>query len=844
MISNKKTLAALIHLACSGLVASGLAFAATAQAAEQEEEQAVELQKESVTGSHLKRVDIEGLTPVLVIDRDQIDNSGATTVAEVLRKLPSNSGPSFDEKFTNSFAPGSAGVSLRGLGQNATLILVNGRRVANYGFAQNINETFVDLNSIPLGAIERIEVLKDGASAIYGSDAIAGVINVILRKDYEGSEVELGYGGTDKGDGEETSANFLAGVNSAMGNITFNVNYFKRKAIMHTDRDFSKSANHESQGGYDFRSSAYPIANVRSASGPWLAINGFFDYNPYITLVPATERLSSMLNLNRDISENVRFFGEFSYTQVRTDAQMAPTPLFGDVEDVVVRADNPFNTYGEDVYTRWRMLDAGPRKSHIETDSYRILAGLEGTWGEWDWNGAAIYSRSKTVDNGKNFINRLALIDAIDKGEVNPFGTTRSDLDPVKASTNRTAISTLKSIDFTATTDIFELPAGSVGLALGAEYRKEAVEDTPDKLSEEGQIIGSGGTSSEGDRHLTSLYAEASVPIIDALEAQLAVRFEDYSDFGTTTNPKIGLRYQPNDWLMVRGSWGTGFRAPSLPEIYLGKSVSYPFLTDTRRCAVTGNDADCGGSQYKTEFSGNPDLDPEESDNIYLGLVVEPIDNLNIGLDYWKFKHTDRIDANTQYLLDHEEAFPGKVVRADPAFPGDPGEILLIKDTFLNLSEQKTDGIDLDVRYKIETDEYGTFELHGIGTYVFSFKRRAAPGEPLEDLVGTYGYPEFRGNLYLDWTRNDWGVYAALNYIGSYDQYYPEPDGSSGKVDAWTTFDLQVRYMGFESLDVRLGVDNLFDEEPPFSNSETEGYDFATHDPTGRFIYGRVKWEF
>ncbi|HIE55819.1 MAG TPA: TonB-dependent receptor, partial [Chromatiaceae bacterium] len=584
--------------------------------------------------------------------------------------------------------------------------------------------------------------------------------------------------------------------------------------------------------------------NVRSAAGPWLEINGFFDYNPFITMIPATERLSAMANYNRKINESLRLLTEFSYVSVETDSQAAPTPLFGDMEDVLVKADNPFNDFGEDVFTRWRMLEAGPRKTHLETDSYRLLVGLEGTLGEWDWNGAAIYSRSKSVDKGENLINLDALIEGVEAGEINPFGTTPNDVDSLKATTDRTAISTLKSVDFNITSDIYELAAGPMALALGAEYRIEALDDQPDALSEAGRIIGSGGTSSKGDRNLKALYAELSVPILDTLEAQLAMRHERYSDFGNTTNPKIALRYQPFDWLMVRGSWGTGFRAPSLAEIHLGESVAFPFLEDTKRCAVTGDDADCGGSQYKTVFSGNPDLQPEESDNLYLGVVVEPLEGFTIGVDYWYYKHTDRIDSDTQYLLDHEDAFPGKVVRADPAFPGDPGEILRIDDTFLNLTEQETDGFDFDIQYNWSTDSWGDFKVRGVGTYVRSFKRRAAPGEPLEELAGTYNRPRFRGNLSMEWNRNDWGAFARVSYIGSYDDLYTDHLDRVVDVDAMTTVDAQVSYTGFDSLTLRLGVDNLFDEEPPFANGETEGYDIAIHDPTGRFIYGRVKWAF
>ncbi|MEN8179742.1 MAG: TonB-dependent receptor [Pseudomonadota bacterium] len=832
-------------LMCAGLAMSGLTLDVIA------EEDPAALEKVEVTGSHIKRVDIEGPSPVLVIDRKDIDASGGSTVAEVLRSITSNTGPSFDEKFTNSFAPGSSGISLRGLGQDATLVLLNGRRMANYGFAQNINDSFVDLNSIPLGAIERIEVLKDGASAIYGSDAIAGVINIILRKDFDGAEATVDYGASDKNDGNTSGFNLLTGTTNANSNLTFNLNYFRRKAVMLSDRDFSASANHDGQednDGYDFSSSANPVSNVRSAeTGDWLAINGFFDYNPYITMIPATERLGAMINYNRELTADVNLYTQLIFNQNQTDAQAAPTPLFGDNEDVVVSADNPYNTYGEDVYTRWRMLEAGPRLSHIETDSYRFLTGLNGMVGAWDWDAGFNFSRSKTVDTGSNYINRLALISAIDEGEINPFGTTENDpdtMESIKASTSRTAVSEQKGLDAKTSTEIMELDAGSVGLALGMEYTEQSLKDSPDKLSEEGQIIGSGGTSSEGDRELTSAYVELSVPVLETLEMQLAVRHENYSDFGTTTNPKVALRFQPTDWVMVRGSWGTGFRAPSLPELYLGASESHNFLIDTTRCEITGADADCGGSQYQVVFSGNPDLDPEESTSWYLGLVVEPMDDLTIGIDYWKYDHTNIIDTDTQYILDHEDAYPDVVVRSDPAFDGDPGEIIYINDSFINISDQKTDGFDLDIKYEFDIEGIGDFGVQTVATYVRSFERRPVADEPYEELLGTYQYPKWRATAALDWERGDYKARLATNYIDSYEQFYTDWDDEISYVDSMWTWDAQFVYSGIESTDITLGVLNLTDEEPPFSNSEIEGYDFATHNPMGRFIYTRLNYAF
>lgn len=846
--AKQNTLSWGISLALAGGLSTaciGSAFAA--------EEEATELEKVEVTGSHIKRVDIEGPSPVLVIDREDIDRSGAANLSDLLRNLNSNSGPSFDDKFTNSFAPGSSGVSLRGLGQNATLVLLNGRRVANYGFAQNITQASVDLNSIPLGAVERVEILKDGASAIYGSDAIAGVINIILKKDYQGQEATISYGATDKGDGKETTFNFITGVNNATTNLTFNLDYFDRGEIWLRDREFSKSADHTDQGGagngFDFRSSANPIANVKDATGAYIDVNGVFDFNPYITMSPATKRTGGLISFNHEFNRRVSMYSQVGFTQNITDAQAAPTPLFGDFDDVLISSTQLYNTYGQDVYVRWRMLELGPRESHIETDTSRVMTGFTGRLtGSWDWDAAVTYSRSKTVDSGSNYVNRLALINAIDNDLINPFGTTANDpdvLESIKATTSRTGISTLTAVDNKYSGELFDLPSGPVSIAVGWEYRRETLSDTPDKLSQEGQIIGSGGTSSNGDRDLLAEHVEFGIPVFDSLELQLALRHEDYSDFGTTTNPKIGARFQPTRNLMFRASYGTGFRAPSLPELYLGDSTSYVFVNDKKRCTLPGAPAACANTQYETIFKGNADLNPEESKSFYLGTVWEPIRRLSLGLDLWRYEHNDRIDApDEQYIVDHESQFPGAVVRGTPAFAGDPGEILYINNQYVNLSEQETQGVDVSFKYGLKLPGGGALTLSETATYVDEFKRRQVPEAALEELVGTYQYPRVRSTTQLSWQQSIYMVALTGNYIGEYDDYYTNGNTDVVEtVDAFITADLQFSADTFLGK-FTTGIDNVFDKEPPFANSETEGYDFATHDPRGRFIYGRYNIKF
>ncbi|MDH5632507.1 MAG: TonB-dependent receptor [Gammaproteobacteria bacterium] len=828
-------------------LASPIAFSA------EKDEDAAKLDKVQVTGSHIKRTDMEGPSPVLVIDKEDIERSGVSTVSELLQNLTSNGGGAYDEKFSNSFAPGSSAISMRGLGQDATLVLINGRRVANYGFSQNITDSFVDLNSIPLGAIERIEILKDGASAVYGSEALAGVINFILKDNYQGASGDVRVGATAGGGGDEQAFNFIGGTSNGKTSLNFALNYFDREIVMLTDRDFSSSADQTANGGYDFRSSAYPISNVRSATtGAWIDINGFFDYNPFMSLIPSTTRAGSLVNFNHQLGGGIDMFASVSFNQNKTYSEMAPTPLFGDVEGVVVPTAQPFNTYGEDVFVRWRMLEMGPRTSSIETAATRGLVGIKGDFAGWDWELATTRSRSRTVDTGSNYVNRLALIGAINDGTINPFGTTTNDqavLDSIRASTSRIAISNLEAWDFKAAGEVMQLPAGPLSMAVGLESREERVSDNPDSLSAQGQIIGSGGTSSNGSRELTSFHVEASAPLMSGLELQVAGRRDDYSDFGATTNPKIALRYQPIDMVVLRGSYGTGFRAPSLAELYLGESESYPFLIDTSRCQYTGASADCGGSQYRTIFAGNPDLDPETSESTYFGLVLEPLKGFSIGYDLWSYVHDDVIDANTQYILDNESSFPGRVNRGpstgvDPVTGNPiPGQILFINDGFTNIAGQKTNGYDLSLNYGLKLGG-GKLGFSYVSTVVQSFKRRPIPTEPYEELIGEYNRPKERNQFGIAWDAASYTVNLTRNFIDSYNAGYPDATtGEETTVDEFVTWDLNVAYnSGYGKFSV--GANNLTDEDPPFSNAEAEGYDFSVHDPRGRFSYIRYALDF
>jgi outer membrane receptor protein involved in Fe transport len=475
----------------------------------------------------------------------------------------------------------------------------------------------------------------------------------------------------------------------------------------------------------------------------------------------------------------------------------------------------------------------------IENDLYRGVAGLEGVAGAWDWSAGVNYNRTETTLDGRNFVDLVGLDTAVNNNTINPLGTSSNSqavLDEIRVPIGRKSEFELYGADAKASRDLIELDAGPIALAVGAEWRHEELTDEPDKRSQQGLVVGVATTSADGDRDVSALFAEVSVPLMERMELQVAGRHEDYSDFGNTTNPKVALRYQPIDQVVLRASWGKGFRAPSLAELYLGDTSSFDFLVDTTRCNAVG--LGCDPDQYFIVTSGNEDLDAEESTSYYLGAVFEPVDDLTVGLDYWHYKVEDVIDQDAQFVVDNESQLGG-VVRGPPSVPGDPGPILQVDDSFFNIAEEETDGIDLDIKYQWQAGEAGTFSIHELASRMLNFDRKQAPGASTDDLLGTYRFPKWRSVTTLAWMRGDYASSLTANYIDNYeDRFNPDLEVGSS-----LTFDVQFVYSGFANSDVTLGIENVTENNPPFANEE-EGYDYATHDPRGRFFYARYKYAF
>lgn len=883
-------------------------------------------QRIEITGSAIKRIDAETVAPVEVITREQIERTGQPTAADVLRNLPINTG-SFNESFSNSFAPGAAGISLRGLGQKTTLVLINGRRVAGYGFAQNLQDTFVDLNSIPTSAVERIEILKDGASAIYGSDAIAGVVNIILRKDYQGVEATVSGGAF------EGKNDYRASVAGGFGNqardgynIFATVDMYHRDLLLQGDTKFLASRdlrgipggrNYQSlTGGGTWReitgtsvngtlSNTYraisecggtvmngaqaveaglinPVGATNLAMADPTNTYCTRDFKDQFTALPGTDRVGALVRGTFTVSPTVMAYAELGLSRTETE-QTFQAPFFAGTTGLQQTsaglrpfaynvnfnagvAGNPFVPTAGNPNGRARYVgvqnDMGTRDTNITSDSARGVLGVTYTLGNWDLDSGIVVSRNEVESV---FSNRLSLsgtsaLFGIGTGPQPPVPTSTSSTynldrpslnsaavrDSFRADFPRKSTSELMSIDTKASTTFGSLPGGPIGLALGAEFRKESLKDRPDPMASSGDILGQGITATDGERDNTSFSAELSLPVLKGLEAQLAVRHDRYSDYGSSTTPKAGFKYRLNDAVLIRANWGKGFRAPTLPEISPSVATFFTGVTDPQ----TNTAVNISGV-----FAGNPDLKPETSISRTLGIVLEPAKDVSLGLGYFHIDWKDVVASDSFQNILNASCPPA--LRPGNGGPGCPSTDNVIRDpqnanavvtvlsNYENLAQRVIKGADIDFSVRFGTG-LGKMTVSGSGTYTHRF---------IEDGVnyagtnaGSNTYPRWRSSLGVDLDTGPWAFTARANYTHRVRQQFvpstyftaQDPRFQTGvlptHVYSHTTLDLFTRYQMSKNLTLSAAVLNVMDKTPPYDPgfSTTSLYDFSLHDIRGR----------
>lgn len=834
-------------------------YAVQAEEAKADQEK---IEKIQVTGSRLKGVDMEGANPVQIISRDDMAKRGYDSVGAFLRDLPqASSAGTFTENGgvggADGAPAGSSGVSLRGLGSSSTLVLVNGRRVAVDSFTNGF-DSFVNVNSIPMSALERVEVLTDGASSVYGSDAIAGVINFILRKDVEGHEVSVSYGDdTASSDFGRTNLTYVGGFNTANSNTTVVIDYFDREALFNSDRPIEvtfKSSTRVSIDGADY---AEPWCGNDVSNG---GTRCRYDYVIERAIQPDTTALGATVHHNYQLSGGNEFFAEAMY-QRNTGSAYDSAAAF----DVRVNGNSPLvPQWARDIdaldgqvnQIRVRSRFPETRVQDYDTSSYRVLAGLRGEIADWSWEAAATYGKTENeITHVQGYMGIDKVLAGIANGSFDPFNLGRNNNEAQRAAVRelapRVGESEVLSVDFNFAGDLpIELTAGNISAVFGGEFRSEEIFDRPSQIARDGGVFALGASDAAADRTQYAAYGEFNVPLTEQMDLIAALRYDHYSDFGGDVNPKLSLRYRATDDLIFRASWSTGFRAPSLSQLGAGESLGSAYINcgaDQPFDALCGDfGATAGELELDQETIGNRGLDAENSEAVNVGLSWNLTDTLQVTADYWRYEHTDIVDVDASTTLKACIAGTAPVTSSVDALNGEfgcvidgGGDLVFLRTGFFNVGSQKTDGIDVKLNYRIDTDKLGSFKLYASGTKTFSYERQVNADSPTEDLLGRLSganeiaRPDFVADAGTDWQLNDWSASLSAHYIselGDGDFKF----GGNETVDAWLVLSSSLGYDISDDQSLLLSVRNLTDKKPPYASSPTNGYASSVHDWIGR----------
>ncbi|MBV6424614.1 MAG: Vitamin B12 transporter BtuB [Steroidobacteraceae bacterium] len=903
-----------------------------------------------VTGSRIRRVDAETASPVLTISADEIAKTGVTTMGDVLQRLPTVAGAATNPTVNNGGGTGESNVELRGLGAQRTLVLVDGRRVGVYG---NTQTSAVDINMLPMNMIERVEVLKEGAGAIYGSDAIAGVVNFITRRNFDGAEIGVQYGQTGKSDGERQSASATLGSQSDRVGIVFGANYNKQQKVSAGDRAFAKDALYlyggvVSAGGSsrtpNGRINLTPALAAQYGCGSVTRLPGaggasqadyrcfttadLYNYQPFNLLMTPQERGSLFTDVNYQLNDNVEMYGQVVYNQTRSGFALASLPFDAVSDDTIVSANSFYNPFGTDFggidgtnpNLRTRLESLGNRRSEVTTDQVFANAGFRGSFGNsWEWEANAGLGRMGQGTNIDGYLLKDKLAQALgpsfeDAGGVIRCGApgaviagcTPIDIfnvqDPAQIaalrdiSTNYRTDYTFRSSQFSAglNGDLFDLPAGAVKAAFGAEYRSQQGVFETDSLTRGeaplylscllAQETCTGNSSAKYD--VRELYGEFFLPLlagkpgVQALNLTAGVRYSDYSldTIGDDTTFEAKLEYRPMRDLMLRASYAEVFRAPTINDLSLAPTQTAATFNDpcanltsaqlaanpNLALACVGVAPDSGFTQPNSQITGlligTPTLKPETGDVFTAGFVYDSslVRGLSLNVDYWKYKIDDIITA-----LDPNFAADQCVQTGNPDFCGlmyrydsgpNAGEFLVFQLPNVNLGSLETDGIDIGVRYQLRDTKLGSWNFQLEATHINSFKSVAAPGAPAVEVAGTFdpqygNYAKWRGVFGIGWSMAGFDGLLTTRYFDSL--VIKDADGAIPDqrldIPSVTYLDLTLGYSFPTNTRVQLGVQNLTDKQPPLfyqNNVTNANTDVSTYDLLGRQWYLSVTQKF
>ena len=827
-----------VRFAMLALPMSTLGVTATAMA----QDEVAKVERIEVTGSRIQRQDMETASPVTVIDAAAIRVEGFTSVDQLLQAQTSMAGAAVGST-TNNGADGVAQVDLRGMGAQRTLVLLNGRRMVNSGSGA---DSAVDLNAIPVAMIARVEILKDGASAVYGSDAIAGVINIITKKDFDGVQLDLNASSTDKGDGETGELSALYGFSTNSGNYTVGATYADRKGVIQSDRDWTEP------GSSSFIPTGSLGGKVQNADGEWVARSSGYDFTQDSWYQTPSKRYSLFANATQELDNDLVLSADALYTKRKSDQQLAPQP--GDIMLDVCGAPGASlqncitltpamlagglaaDDTGRINYRR-RTNDVGPRIYAQDTDTLRLSAALAGNLDVhtgMNWELSYTYGKNEADTSVANSINAVQMENSVYANQAAWFSGAPlssaivNDIGYLEQADGGNSQSIIAGV---LNGDLFDLDAGAVGFAIGAEYRRDAGFYNPDPVIVAGEGTAAQQDPTKGSYSVVSFYQEVSVPFSDKLTGEFALRFDDYSTFGKASTWKVGLTYELSDEVMLRTVAATGFRAPNVSELYGGNTGSYDYLTDP-----WGNEQD---PQILVNYTSDANIKPEESESFTAGVVLSPaqVDGLSLTVDYWRFKVSNaitRLDA--QAGLDN--CFAGDQASCDTFNITMAGDLTNFTNPLTNVGNQDTSGVDINVAYRF--DALGlSWKINNDTTWLLKFKQDGI--DYTNTIDGNFGgYAELRNNFSLQAGQGDWNVTYFNRYIGKTDFL---ADGS--RIDAVLYHNIAASYFITDGLSVSLGVKNLTDEEPSYvANGSDGGTVPEVFDTIGRQIYGGVSYKF
>lgn len=1005
------------------LISAGAALAQEAppQSTPAQEAEAAQVEDIVVVGSQIRGASTTAALPVTVVTQEEIIATGAVSGDDLLRSIPQMGDVLFssaNNPQTSNAARGDVNsVNLRSLGVGNTLVLLNGRRIVQHPTSQGTSDTGTvpvlsyNSNAIPVSGLERLEVLLDGAAAIYGADAVAGVVNTVLQQDFDGLEMKAQYGGAEGTHRREFTFGMFAGKDFERGNLSGFLDYTNRTAQQASDEPYTASddrrslfANvpgYENSTDTDGRSSYTAWANfqtpfqVRRGTTALTTGAGAFHNQPSsfgctapvggdvclasgnisysgagrelrydgargTTQSPDIERLNLFVSGHYDLDNGVTAFGELGYYTASTQNIQPPTIL---LNPLWIPASNYWNPFGPVTFAdgtrnpnrlagltnvptagtavklvRYRFNDLGAQVVDVDNWQSRFLGGLRGEWRGFDWESALLYSEAEATDSS-NAVNLTALqanLALSTPDAYNPFSggcvndtsfgdctpSSQAAIDAITTDLTRVSKTTLALWDFKLSrADVFALPAGPVGMALGVEARRETQRDDRDadldgtnvfrdsvsgEISQSNIAAVSSNPDTYGKREVYSAYVEFAVPVVSpemniplvrSLDFQLAGRYEHYSDFGDVAKPKIAMAWDLVEGVRVRGSYSEGFRAPNLEQTNAAQYGRLSTNNDYIRCEadlrlgrITNFNQCSQPASASLLVSGNPELQPEESTNQSIGLVLQPwfipeqFGRFTFTLDRWKIeqeKIVGLLGAQSNVVLDYLNILNGTrndnvnraAVTADDIafFQGSGitpvGQIVSVEDQFINLLPQTVEGLDIGLQWRLRGTPWGDFRASVNAAHLTNFDRSPGPlveslfaareagqinaNTPLpisQTLLARNGRPEWRVTGSFTWSQGPWQVGAFTQYNSAVTETgFLSAQGDPWQVDSQITGNLYGQYefgdnAGFASgTTVRLGARNITDEQPPLTSS---GYLGALYNPYGRYWYANISKTF